>query len=121
MLLYARNFLNHPKRFSRWYKKILLIVQKDFLKWYKKILLMVQKHFTDGTKSFYQAVNIKILKIIWKNKKEKSKTITVQIFLNTPSPLTLSKFLRKSLKKKSVRHKAKCLNQAPHRKNCHCS
>lgn len=52
---------------------------------------MVQKHFTDGTKSFYQAVNIKILKIIWKNKKEKSKTITVQIFLNTPSPLTLSK------------------------------
>ena len=32
---------------------------------------MVQKHFTDGTKSFYQAVNIKILKIIWKNKKEK--------------------------------------------------
>ena len=82
---------------------------------------MVQKHFTDGTKSFYQAVNNKILKIIWKNKKEKSKTITVQIFLNTPSPLTLSKFLRKSLKKKSVRHKAKCLNQAPRRKNCHCS
>ena len=52
---------------------------------------MIQKDSPDGTKSFYQAVNIKILQIIWKNKKEKSKTMTVQIFLNTPSPLTLSK------------------------------
>ena len=34
---------------------------------------MVQKHFTDGTKSFYQAVNIKILQIIWENKKRKIK------------------------------------------------
>ena len=95
MILYARNFLNHPKRFSRWYKKILLsvqkdftdrtkrsywaskkillIVQKDFPTRYKKILLIVQKHFTDRTKSFYQAVNIKILQIIWENKKRKIK------------------------------------------------
>ena len=95
MILYARNFLNHPKRFSRWYKKILLIVQKDsperpkrfywsykkillsvqkdFPTRYKKILLMVQNHFTNGTKSFYQAVNIKILQIIWENKKRKIK------------------------------------------------
>ena len=34
---------------------------------------MVQKHFTNGTKSFYQAVNIKILQIIWENKKRKIK------------------------------------------------
>ena len=33
---------------------------------------MVQKHFTDGTKSFYQAINIKILQIIWENKKAMS-------------------------------------------------
>ena len=34
---------------------------------------MVQKYFTDRTKSFYQAINIKILQIIWENKKRKIK------------------------------------------------
>ena len=80
MISYARNFLNHPKRFSWWYKNILLSVQNHFpngtkrFSWsYKNILLSVQNHFTNGTKSFYQAVNIKILQIIWENKKRKIK------------------------------------------------
>ena len=34
---------------------------------------MIQKDSPDGTKSFYQAVNIKILQIIWENKKRKIK------------------------------------------------
>ena len=34
---------------------------------------MVQKDSPDRPKTFYQAVNIKILQIIWKNKKRKIK------------------------------------------------
>ena len=64
---------------------------------------MVQKHFTDGTKSFYQAINIKILQIIWENKKRKIKNNNgTNIFKYTFSVDTFKIF-----KKKSVRHKAK--------------
>ena len=77
---YQKDFPNRTKRFSWWYKNILLSVQKHFpngtkiFYWsYKNILLIVQNHFTNSTKSFYQAVNIKILQIIWENKKRKIK------------------------------------------------
>ena len=80
---------------------------------------MVQKDFPDGTKTFYQAVNIKILQIIWENKKRKIKNNDgTNIFKYTFS-LDTFKTLKKYLKKKSVRHKATYLNQAPRRKNCH--
>ena len=106
MISYARNFLNHPKRFSRCYQKDFPNRTKRFSWWYKKILLSVQKDSPDRTKTFYWAYKnilliaqnhfikrqtLKYYKSFGKIKKEKSKTITVQIFLNTPSPLTLSK------------------------------
>ena len=69
---------------------------------------MVQKHFTDRTKTFYQSANIKILQNIWENKKRKIKNNNSANILNTPSPLALSNFLRKSLKKKSVRAIGQC-------------
>ena len=91
MILYARNFLNHPKRLSWSSKKILLMVQKDFI----------------------NRQTLKYYRIFWKIKKEKSKTITVQIFLKTPSPLASSRYFRPCPAMELFTTWLTCFNQTP--------
>ena len=48
-------------------------------------------------KDFINRQTLKYYRIFWKIKKEKSKTITVQIFLKTPSPLASGRYFSRHL------------------------